>query len=54
MRTYYIAFMAESGEWDIIKEFEAANNADAEQYAESNYSDDEWYVLDDQQNNINA
>jgi hypothetical protein len=60
MKTYKIAFVIEGSlssgrdSWDVVEEFEAANNAAANSYAEENYPGREWYVLDGQWNNINA
>jgi len=50
---YHIAFIMESGEWDVVETFHAATNAAANDYAEENYADREWYVLDANGNNIN-
>jgi hypothetical protein len=51
---YRIAFTMESGEWDVVETFHAANNAAANEYAEENYADRDWYVLDAAGNNINC
>ena len=50
---YKIAYMRESGDWDIVREFSAGNNTEAEEYAESEYPGTDWYVLDANNNNIN-
>ena len=52
-RTYYVALVAESG-WDLIDKFTARDDAAANQYAEANHGDAEWYVLDARHDNINA
>lgn len=56
MKTYFVAVVeSESrGGWHILDEFEAANNSQAEVYAQANFPDREWYVLDEQKRNINA
>ena len=53
--TYHVAVMQQStGFFDVIKTFEAIDDADANQYAEENYSDVDWYVLDSKLKNINS
>jgi hypothetical protein len=51
---YRIAFTMESGEWDVVETFHAASRAAANEYAEQNYGDREWYVLDADGKNINC
>lgn len=57
---YSIAYATTSGEWDIVESFAAISDADANAYAEQNYSNrlspsnDEWYVLDSTGRNING
>ena len=51
---YQIAFVLESGEFDTVEWFEAADNDAANAYAGANYADREWYVLDADGDNINA
>lgn len=51
---YSIAFIMESGEWDVVETFHAATNAAANDYARRLYADQEWYVLDASGNNING
>lgn len=51
---YIIAFEMESGDWDMIESFEAKNDEEANAYAEANYGEQEWYVLDSAGDNINA
>ncbi len=54
MAEYKIAFMMESGEFDIVETFQADDDDDANAYTEDNYADQEWYVLDSRGNNING
>ena len=51
---YRIAFAMESGDWDVVETFEAETDDEANQYAETNYSGEEWYVLNVAEENINA
>ncbi|MFA5299847.1 MAG: hypothetical protein WC389_16810 [Lutibacter sp.] len=52
---YYIAFMLEAtGDFDIVAEFEANNDNEANNYAEKSYPRQPWYVLDKNYNNING
>ena len=51
---YHIAFSMESGEWDIVESFYVPSDAAANAYAERNYSEQEWYVLDKHGANING
>jgi hypothetical protein len=53
-QTYQIAHCTESGDWDILETFEAADDDAANAYAAQNYAaDPDWYVLRDGQN-VNA
>jgi hypothetical protein len=52
--TYQIAYVREDGEWDIVRKFEAASDAEANAYAERECDNDDWYVLDQYGNNING
>lgn len=54
--TYHIAYARENGEWDIVRTFDAMHDHHAMQIAEDTMpeSDEGWYVLDDENNNINA
>ena len=59
MNKYHIAFVRESGEWDIVDEFETFNDKDAMTFAEELSRNDynnrkDWYVLDHNKNNING
>lgn len=62
MPTYQIAFMVETtGEFEIAEAFDAADDAAANAWAESQeprfrqeYDNDGWYVLDQHGNNING
>ena len=51
---YRIAFPMESGEWDVVETFNAASDDAANAYAEENYSDKEWFVLNATGKNING
>jgi len=51
---YRIAFVRESGEWDVVSSFRAADDAAANAYAETEYGQQEWYVLDSTGRNING
>mgnify|MGYP003153845312 CR=1 FL=1 len=53
MKQYYIADVLNTGSWDIVEEFEAANDEAANIYAAANHGNIEWYVLDQDQENIN-
>jgi hypothetical protein len=54
-RTYYVAFVLQSsGKWDIVKSFTAPNDDAANAYAERNYPNADWYVIDANHNHINA
>jgi hypothetical protein len=51
---YRIAYMVDTtGEFEIVETFTAADDAEANAYAEANH-DGEWYVLNDKGRNINA
>jgi hypothetical protein len=51
---YRIAYMLEAtGEFEIVETFQAADDVDANAYAEENH-DGEWYVLDSTGRNING
>jgi hypothetical protein len=52
--TFSIAFQQESGEFDVVESFAAENCGEANAYAERNYPDQSWYVLDADGANINA
>ena len=54
MATYLIAEVLNTGDWDIIEEFEAKDNEAANAYAEEHYPAIEWYVLDQNHDNING
>lgn len=59
MPTYYLAFVRESGAWDIVKSFEADDDKAAMHVAADTAKDDfmgrtDWYVLDSNKENINA
>ncbi len=51
---YKIAFMLEAtGDFEIVEEFEATSDEEANAYAEQYYGDREWYVLNEYGENIN-
>jgi hypothetical protein len=55
LRTYHVAEMVEStGGWDIRETFEATDDDEAVAYAEENYAQTEWYVLDENRRNVLA
>ena len=54
MATYQIAEVLNTGDWGIIEEFTANDDEAANSYADEHYSDIEWYVLNQDQNNING
>lgn len=45
-RSYHIAFVTANGDFDIVEEFVAYSDEYANEYAESEYSGQDWYVLD--------
>ena len=51
---YRIAFAKADGSWDVVETFRAADNDAANEFAEDNYDDQEWYVLDASGRNING
>jgi hypothetical protein len=54
-RTYFLAFMQESdGTFEVVREFEAGSDDEANAWAESNYDGEPWYVLNYELENINA
>ena len=53
-RKYRIAVATESGEWDIIAEFDADDDAEANKIAADEYDAYDWYVLDSHGENING
>ena len=53
-REYRIAFVRESGNWDVVESFAASGDNTANAYAEREYGDQDWYVLDSQGRNINC
>ena len=53
-QTYHIAYAREDGEWDIVRTFAAMHDHHANQIAEDTMIDENWYVLDDEKNNINT
>lgn len=53
-REYQIAYPMTDGKWDVVDTFLASDDTAANQYAETHYTGDEWFVLDDQGRNING
>ena len=53
-KKYHVAFQTEAGGFDIVREFYAHSDREAESMAEEWYPGQEWYVLDDQHRNING
>jgi hypothetical protein len=51
---YQIAFTSVNGDFDVVEQFTAADDAAANAYAEKHYADQDWYVLDSNGLNINA
>lgn len=43
-----------TGYWEFLDTFEASDDKSANAYAEANYPDLEWYVLNSQEVNING
>jgi len=56
MKVYHVAVVESesTGGWHVLETFTESNNSRAESYAETNYSDYEWYILDEQMKNING
>lgn len=56
MKVYHVAVVESesAGGWCILETFRESNNSSAESYAESNYPDHEWYILDEKMQNING
>jgi hypothetical protein len=53
-QTYHIAYAREDGEFDIVRTFVAMHDHHAMQIAEDTMPGEDWYVLDEEKNNINA
>jgi len=56
-RMYQVAFVKEDGSWDIVSDFLARDDREAEEIAEASYgwdvygeNQEEWYVLKDGKN----
>ncbi|MGI9447705.1 MAG: hypothetical protein ACR2NI_08640 [Pirellulales bacterium] len=49
-RMYQVAFTKEDGSWDIVSDFLARDDREAEEIAEASYGWEEWYVLKDGKN----
>ncbi len=53
-REYQIAFVREDGSFEVVQNLLAGSDAEANDYAEHAYAGQEWYVLDENGNNING
>lgn len=53
-RQYRIAFVRESGDWDVVEWFAAANDDAARAYAENEYGENNVFVLDHTGRNIDG
>jgi len=53
-REYRVAFVTTSGAWDVVETFTAANDDLANSYAERQYPDTDWFVLDAGGRNVNG
>ncbi len=53
-KTYQIAFVKEDGSWDIVEQFLAGDDEDANDYADEAYAGREWFVLNESGSNING
>jgi hypothetical protein len=56
MPEYQIAFddSTSPNGWHVVETFEAENDKAANAYADANYFDEEWWVLDAHGRNING
>ena len=54
MTIYLIAEALNTGDWGIVEEFQAHDDTSANTYADEHYSHIEWYVLDQDHENINS
>ena len=53
-REYQIAFVKEDGSFDVVQTLLAGNDEEANDYASHTYASREWFVLDENGNNING
>ena len=53
-KTYQIAFVKEDGSWDLVEQFLADDDEDANDYADEAYAGREWFVLNESGRNING
>jgi hypothetical protein len=52
---YHVAFVnGGTGDFDIVESFHAADDDEANEYAERRFGHDDWYVLDGDKKNING
>lgn len=55
MSTYHIAFVnGGAGDFEIVETFTARDDSAANEHAEANYLNQDWYVLDQDGRNING
>ena len=54
MEINLIAECLNNGDWDIIEQFEAQDDQEANAYAEEHHSDLDWYILNNDGQNING
>jgi len=52
--TYTVALADCNGHWEVLERFLASGDIEASNYAEANYPDLEWYVLNARGENING
>jgi hypothetical protein len=53
-REYRVAFVMNTGAWDVVETFTAGGDDEANAYAGRNYSNAEWFVLNEAGHNING
>ena len=54
VQEYQIAVPIADGSWDVLERFEAEDDDAANEYAETHYDGQDWYVLDAAGKNING
>lgn len=54
LNKYQIAYVNDSGEFEVIHEFFEGDDRHANEYAQQRYGDADWYVLDETGRNING
>ena len=53
-KRYLIAVVDSNGEFEIVERISAISDVQAEAYAARLHADIDWYILDENGNNINA